>query len=68
VLKKKGDEYKKKAIISLLANVAVKNNNKEGEDMRTANVVLTRNRYRSFFNFIWMTIFKGLKDVAVLKI
>jgi hypothetical protein len=68
VLKKKGDGYKKKAIISLLANVAVKNNNKEGTDMRTANVVLTRNKYRSFFNFIWMTIFKGIKDVAVLKI
>lgn len=68
LLKKKGDAYKKKHIISLLANVAVKNNNREGEGMRTANVVVTRNKYHSFFNFIWMTIFKGLKDIMVLKL
>jgi len=68
LLKKQGNEYGKKGIISLFANIIVKNNNKEGDNMRTGKVVLTRNRYRSFFNFIWMTIFKGIKDIGVLKI
>lgn len=68
LLKKQGDEYGKKGIVSLLANIIVKNNNKEGDHMRTGKAVSTRNRYRSFFNFIWMTIFKGIKDIGVLKI
>lgn len=68
VLKKEGGELNKKGISSILANILVKNNNKEGTNMRTAKVILTRNKYRSFFNFIWMTIFKGIKDVSVLKI
>lgn len=68
LLKKQGNEYAKKGIVSLFANIIVKNNNKEGNNMRTGNVVLTRNKYRSFFNFIWMTIFKGIKDIGVLKL
>ncbi|MCW3112552.1 MAG: hypothetical protein JWR18_948 [Segetibacter sp.] len=68
LLKKKGDQYSKKGIFSLLANLALKNKNKEGENMRTAKVVLTRNKYRTFFNFIWMTIFKGIRDIGVIKI
>jgi hypothetical protein len=68
LLKKKGDEYTKKGILSLLANLAVKNNNKEGNNMRTAHVLITRNEYRSFFDFIWTTVSKGLKDVAVKKL
>jgi hypothetical protein len=68
LLKKKGDEYAKKGVFSILANLAVKNSNKEGRDMRTAKVVITRNKYRSFFNFIWLTVFKGIKDIAVIKI
>ncbi|MGI8637293.1 MAG: hypothetical protein ACR2KZ_18015, partial [Segetibacter sp.] len=68
LLKKKGDDYVKKGIFSVLANLAVKNNNKEGDNMRTGKVVNTRNTYKSFFNFIWTTLFKGIKDVAVIKI
>ncbi|MDQ6815108.1 MAG: hypothetical protein M3040_15335 [Bacteroidota bacterium] len=68
LLKKKGDQYSKKGIVSLFANIIVKNNNKEGDNMRTAKVLLTRNKFRTFFNFIWMTIFKGIRDVSVLKI
>lgn len=68
LLKKKGDEYNKKGMVSLLANLALKNKNKEGEDMRTAKVVFTRNKYKTFFNFIWMTIFKGIRDIGVIKI
>jgi hypothetical protein len=68
LLKKNGDEYTKKGIFSILANIIVRNNNKEDDNMRTAKIVVTRNKYRSFFNFIWMTIFKGLKDICVLKV
>jgi len=68
LLKKKGDDYVKKGLFSALANLAVKNNNKEGDDMRIGKMVNTRNIYKSFFNFIWMTLFKGLKQVAVIKI
>ncbi|MCW3108204.1 MAG: hypothetical protein JWQ09_2710, partial [Segetibacter sp.] len=68
LLKKKGDQYDKKGIFSMLANIIVKNNNKEDKNMRTAKVVVVRNKYRSFFNFIWITIFKGLKDICVLNV
>jgi hypothetical protein len=68
LLKKQGDEYTKKGIFSILINLAVKNNNEEGSNMRTGNVVITRNKYRSFFNFIWMTIFRGIRDVSILKL
>ena len=68
LLKKSGDQYNKKGVMSLFANMVVKNNNKEGDNMRTATVLLTRNKYRTFFYFIWMTIFKAIRDVSVLKI
>lgn len=67
LLKKKGDEYARKGITSLLANILVRNNNKEGENMRVGKASLHRNRYRSFFNFIWMSIFTAMKDVCMLK-
>jgi hypothetical protein len=67
-LKKKGDEYNKKDVFSLFANLIVKNKNEEGPGMRTANIDLPRNRYKSFFNFIWMSLFTGIKDVFMIKI
>lgn len=68
LLKKKGDHYNKKGIISILANVIVRNNNKEGENMRIAKVVVQKNKYKSFFNFIWMSVFTGIKNIFTLKI
>jgi len=67
LLKKKGDEYNKKGIFSLFANILVKNNN-AGDKIRTANIVYKRNRYRSFFNYIWLTIFTGMRDIMMTKI
>jgi hypothetical protein len=68
LLKKKGTEYDKKSVMSLLANVLVKNKNKQSSDMRVADVKVKRNIYKSFFNFIWMTIFTGMRDILVLKL
>jgi hypothetical protein len=68
MLKKDGDQYNKKTLLSLVANLAVKNSNKAGNNMRKANILITRNKYRSFFNFIWLTMFKGIKDIGVVKI
>ena len=67
LLKKKGNDYNKKDVLSLLANIIVKNNNKGDADMRTAEVVLKPDKYRSFFNYIWKSIFTGLKQ-TLLKI
>lgn len=68
LLKKKGNEYAKKDVMSFLANILVKNKNKEGEGMRTADVEVSRNKYKSFFNYIWMTVFKGLRQTITIKI
>lgn len=68
MLKKKGSEYKKKDLLSFLANIIVKNKNKKGEGMRTANIELKSDKYRSFFNLIWKSIFTGLRKTITLKI
>jgi hypothetical protein len=68
LLKKKGDEYSKKGITSILANIIVKNKNEEGTKMRIPTVTMTKNKYRSFFNFIWATFLKGLKDATLQDI
>jgi len=68
LLKKKEGEYRKKGVFSLLANVIVKNKNDAGTGMRTGKVSAERNRYKSFFNLVWKSLFSGLKDVLVIKI
>jgi hypothetical protein len=68
VLKKKGNEYNKKDVLSFLANILVKNKNKAGPGARTANIVLKPDKYRSFFNFIWKSIFTGLRQTLTIKI
>jgi hypothetical protein len=68
LLKKKGNTYDKKGALSLLANVVVKNNNKEGDKMRIGDITYKRNKYHSFFNYIWSTLFMGMKDILLLKI
>lgn len=62
LLKKKGTEYKKKDVMSLLGNLLVKNSNKPGNKLRIAEVEVRRNIYGSFFHFIWTTIFQGIND------
>jgi hypothetical protein len=68
LLRFQDNRYNEKNVFSLFANLIVKNNNNEGERMRTGQTVLQRNKYRSFFNFIWSTLFTGLKDIGLLKL
>lgn len=68
VLKQDKDhgEYKRKGLISFLANVMVikDSNPLPGENVRTANVTHTRDIKKSFFNLVWKTLFDGVKDIV----
>ncbi len=68
LLKMKDEQYKKKGVLSLLANLIVKNNNRVGDKFRTSDANPHRNPYKSFFNFIWLNVYEGIKQVTVLKI
>ncbi len=68
LLKMKDNQYKKKGIVSIVANLIVKDNNRAGDKFRTSHVTVHRNLYKSFFNFIWLNIFQGLKQVLVFKL
>ena len=68
ILKMKDQQYKKKGVLSLVTNMIVKNNNRVGDTFRTSDVTVHRNIYKSFFNFIWLNIFQGIKQVMILKI
>lgn len=66
--KKQSDKFNKRDIISLLANVIVKNNNPNNDKLRTATINYKRNEYKSFFNMIWKFAFAGIKDVMGVKL
>jgi hypothetical protein len=65
---KKNNSFNKKGIVSLLANVIVKNNNPSNGKTREAKIVYKRDEYKSFFNMIWKFAFVGLKDVMGAKL
>lgn len=68
VLKQDKDHkgYKRKGLISLVANALVikSDNPLKGENIRTADVIYTRDIQKSFFNLVWKTLFTGVKDIA----
>lgn len=68
LLKMKDEQYKKKGVLSMVANLIVKNNNRMGDKFRKSDITVSRNMYKSFFNFIWLNIFQGIKQVMILKI
>ncbi len=67
LVKKKDGAYQKKGITSFLANIIVKNNNETKPGMRIAQIKNAPDRYRSYFNYIWKSMFAGLKDVLLFK-
>lgn len=67
VLKKKGEAINQKTLLTLLANTIIKNKNTAGNDMRVATVVYKRDVTRSFFNFIWKSIFTGGQQILGVK-
>ena len=66
--KKQSDKFNKRDILSLLANVVVKNNNPTNDKLRTATINYKRDEYKSFFNMIWKFAFTGIKDVMGVKL
>ena len=66
VLKKDGDTLKRRGLVSLVANVLVKNDNpKEDEPIRKAeNIVLKRDSRKSYFNLLWMALFEGIVKIV----
>jgi hypothetical protein len=69
-LLKKNDSkgnFGKKGLMSLLANIVVRNNNPNNNKLRQADVVYKRDEYKSFFNMLWKFVFTGMKDVMGAK-
>jgi hypothetical protein len=62
------DDYKKKGLLSFLANaILIKDNNPSNGETRVAHPQFTRDPQRSFFNLVWKTIFVGIKETALGK-
>lgn len=58
----------KKFLMSLLANLVIKNSNPKGnENARIAKVNYTRDPNRSIFNLCWKTIFEGIRETVGIK-
>jgi len=67
ILKKDDDSpgYKKKKVMSLMANIMVKNANPgKNKPVRIVSVSHPRDVYRSIFNFIWKSIFEGVQKTV----
>lgn len=61
-------ETDKKFLMSLLANIVIKNDNpKSGDEIRTATVNLPRDSNRSAFWMCWKTIFRGIRETVGIK-
>ena len=60
---------KKKGLLSFLANtILIKDENIPGEKGRFANVSHERVPQASFFNLMWKTVFKGMREIAGIGI
>jgi hypothetical protein len=65
----KDGEEKKKGLLSFLANtILIKNNNIAGEKRRTAAVEHEREPQASFFNLMWKTVLKGIRETVGIGI
>ncbi|WP_207491962.1 hypothetical protein [Aridibaculum aurantiacum] len=66
LLKRKEDEINRKTVLSLLANLLVKNNNRRA-NMRVAKVDVDRDPTQGFFKYTWTAIFSGGREILGLK-
>ena len=61
-------EFKKKGLLSLLANIMViKDQNPDNGEVRVAYPHYERDPNKSFFNLVWKTLFTGIKETALGK-
>ena len=63
---KEADTLKRRTVVSLVANVLVKNDNPmKDEPVRVAhNISVTRDHKKSYFNMLWMALFTGIIKIA----
>lgn len=65
VLKKRdkySDTLKKRGLLTLIANMAITDENPKDGNLREVNVRYERNPRKSFFNLIWKTLFTGMME------
>ncbi|MEO7524361.1 MAG: hypothetical protein ABIT58_09720 [Ferruginibacter sp.] len=66
-LKADSGDLKKRGLVSLLANVLIKDDNPKNGNTRVGDIEITRDETRSFFNLIWKGILKAAKRTALGK-
>jgi hypothetical protein len=67
LLKKDDDSvhFKRKKVISLFANMKIKNDNpQDDKPARIANIYIRRDVTRSIFNLVWKGMFAGIKEIT----
>ncbi|HTB51832.1 MAG TPA: hypothetical protein VK718_03580 [Ferruginibacter sp.] len=66
VLKKDAgdDGLKTNGLQSLFANALLNNSNPQKGETRTGTVTYDRDIHKSFFNFLWKSVFAGVKKIA----
>ena len=65
MLKKEEEgDLSKKGLMSVLANLLMKNSNPSNGKLRRADASFERIPTKSFFNLVWKTIFDGVKQTA----
>ena len=59
----------KKNVASIAANIMIKNSNpeKKKDDAKIITVQMERDTNRSIFYFVWMSLFKGIKETVGIK-
>jgi hypothetical protein len=65
-INKEENKYEKKDLTSVAANLIAKNSNPANGKLRKVNVRNDRDIYRSVFNLMWKTTFKGLKETVLI--
>jgi hypothetical protein len=64
LLKKDSADLVKKGFMSVIANIALKNDNPQNGKTRTASIDYQRDTTRSFFNLLWKSIYSGVKKIS----
>jgi len=55
-------KIKKRGLLSLAANMVVKDSNPQSGDLRKETPEYNRDIFKSFFNLVWKTVFTGMKQ------
>ena len=61
---KETKKIKKRGLLSMAANLVVKDSNPQSGDLRTETPEFNRDIYKSFFNLVWKTVFTGMKQTV----